>query len=41
MVRLSATAVRIGRMVRIDLTQVHGIDADDVAMMSREVRAGR
>jgi hypothetical protein len=23
------------------LTRVHGIDADDVAMMSREARAGR
>jgi len=34
-------AVRIGRMVRIDLTRVHGIDADDVAMMSRAARAGR
>jgi excisionase family DNA binding protein len=34
-------AVRIGRMVRIDLTRVHGIDADDVAMMSREARDGR
>jgi len=28
-------------MVRIDLTRIHGIDADDVAMMSRKARAGR
>jgi excisionase family DNA binding protein len=34
-------SMRRGRLVRVDMTRVRGVDAEDIALMAREVRGQR